>query len=108
MVSLRLWWSSSAGAVRLLLAVVFAAVVAPTLSACSSTMFSEMPASVGGLPAGTPERSATPAAYPAVHDMPPRRNDVVLTDAEQKKIQNDLNAARDQQTKRSTASTDNQ
>jgi hypothetical protein len=64
---------------------------------------------VGGLPAGTPERPSAPAAYPAVHDMPPPRNDTVLTDAEQKKIQNDLNAARDQQTKRSTAAAaDNQ
>jgi hypothetical protein len=41
--------------------------------------------------------------------MPPPRSDTVLTDAEQKKIQSDLNAARDQQNKRSTAaSTDNQ
>ena len=27
--------------------------------------------SMGGLPEGTPARPATPAAYPAVHDMPP-------------------------------------
>jgi hypothetical protein len=88
---------------------VLAAAIVLTLAACSSTLFSEIPASVGGLPAGTPERPSAPAAYPAVHDMPPPRNDTVLTDAEQKKIQNDLNAARDQQTKRSTAAAaDNQ
>jgi hypothetical protein len=82
---------------------VLAAFVATTLSACSSTMFSEVPASVGGLPAGTPERAITPVAYPAVHDMPPPRDDAVLTDAEQKKAQADLAAARDRQTKRSNA-----
>lgn len=62
-------------------------------------MFSEMPAAVGGLPAGTPDRP-TPTAYPAVHDMPPPRDDVVLTDAQQKKAQADLLAARDRQTRR--------
>ncbi|MBO0757495.1 MAG: hypothetical protein J2P54_16715 [Bradyrhizobiaceae bacterium] len=86
-------------------------VVAPalTLTACSSTLLSEAPASLGGLPAGTPERPSTQAVYPAVHDMPPPRDSTVLTDAEQKKIQNALNAARDQQNKRSAASSaDNQ
>jgi hypothetical protein len=63
-------------------------------------MFSEMPASIGGLPAGTPERQSTPPPYPAVHDMPPPREDTVLTDAEQRKVQADLMAARDRQTKR--------
>ena len=75
-----------------------------TLSACSSTMFSEMPAAIGGLPAGTPERPSTPPAFPAVHDMPPPRDDTVLTDAEQKKVQADLMAARDRQTKRAGGS----
>jgi hypothetical protein len=85
-----------------LAAVVLAALLA-TLSACSSTMFSEMPAAVGGLPAGTPERPSTPP-YPAVHDMPPPREDTVLTDAEQRKMQADLMAARDRQTKRAGTS----
>lgn len=92
------------------MAAVLLAAVSLTLAACSSTLFSELPAGVGGLPAGTPERPSTPAAYPAVHDMPPPRNDAVLTDAEQKKIQSDLNAARAKQSKRSTAASadDNQ
>jgi hypothetical protein len=89
---------------RCLTLAVLAAFVATTLSACSSTVLSEMPAALGGLPAGTPERPITPAAYPAVHDMPPPRDDVVLTGAEQKKAQADLVAARDRQTKRSSAS----
>jgi hypothetical protein len=85
---------------RCLAVAALAVFVATTLSACSSTMFSEMPATVGGLPAGAPDRPATPAAYPAVHDMPPPRDDVVLTSAQQKKAQADLLAARDRQTKR--------
>jgi hypothetical protein len=60
-------------------------------------MFSDLPTSVGGLPANTPERPSTPPAYPAVHDMPPARPDAVLTDAEQKKAAQDLIAARDRQ-----------
>ena len=95
------WWRPSPGAMRCLAVAALAVFVATTLSACSSTMFSEMPASVGGLPAGTPDRPITPAVYPAVHDMPPPRDDVVLTDAQQKKAQADLLAARDRQTKRS-------
>jgi hypothetical protein len=88
---------------RCLAVAALAVFVATTLSACSSTMFSEMPTAVGGLPAGAPDRPATPAAYPAVHDMPPPRDDVVLTNAQQKKAQADLLAARDRQTKRSGA-----
>jgi hypothetical protein len=60
-------------------------------------MFSDLPTSVGGLPANAPERPSTQAAYPAVHDMPPARPDAVLTDAEQKKAAQDLIAARDRQ-----------
>ena len=45
-----------------------------------------MPAAVGGLPAGTPQRPATPAAYPAVNDTPPPRSSTVLTYEEQKKL----------------------
>jgi hypothetical protein len=78
----------------------FAGLLATTLGACSSTL-SELPSAVGGLPTGTPERPVTPTAYPAVHDMPPPREDVVLTDAELRKAQEDLQAARDRQTKRS-------
>jgi hypothetical protein len=76
-----------------------ALLVAAALGACSSTL-SELPAAVGGLPAGTPERLAAPAAYPAVHDMPPPRANTVLTDEEQKRAAADLAAARDRQAKR--------
>jgi len=65
------------------------------LMGCStSNMGDNMPAAAGGLPESTPQRPATPAAYPAVHDMPPPRATTVLTDAEQKKLEDDLIAAR--------------
>jgi len=53
-----------------------------------------LPTALGGLPDGTPNRSTTPSAYPAVHDMPPTRPTSVLTDAEQTKLEGDLAAAR--------------
>jgi hypothetical protein len=53
-----------------------------------------MPAAAGGLPEGTPPRPDTPSAYPAVHDMPPARENTVLTSDEQKKIEDELVAAR--------------
>src|SRR4029077_5667683 len=34
-----------------------------------STVLSEMPTQVGGLPAGTPQRPAAAPEYPAVHEM---------------------------------------
>jgi hypothetical protein len=66
------------------------------LGGCSSTL-SQMPTQLGGLPAGTPERSATPSAYPAVHDMPPPRPNTVLSDDERKKAEADLAALRARQ-----------
>ena len=51
-----------------------------------------------GLPANTPARSATPGEFPAVHDVPAPRQDVVLDQAQQDKLEKDLAAARDRQT----------
>jgi hypothetical protein len=50
-----------------------------------------------GLPSGVPERPAAPAAYPAVHNIPPPRNSVALTTTEATQLENDLITARDQQ-----------
>ena len=51
-----------------------------------------------GLPADAPERPAAPAAYPAVHDIPPPRNSVTLTNTEaSSSLKHDLVTARDQQ-----------
>src|SRR5262249_61937101 len=72
--------------------------LAAALGGCAST-FADLPSQVGGLPAGTPERAAEPMAYPAVHDMPPPRRDVVLTAEEQKKATAELTALRTRQEK---------
>ncbi|RAI39025.1 hypothetical protein [Rhodoplanes roseus] len=77
-------------------------VAAGLLAGCSS-MLSEMPQQIGGLPAGAPERSAVPPAYPAVNDVPHARADRPLTDAERKKVQADLDAARAAAAKRAGA-----
>jgi hypothetical protein len=84
-----------------------AALLCLLLSACAST-FGNLPTAMGGLPEGTPERSADPVAYPAVHDMPPQRPAAVLTAEEQKKMAAELAAARAQQEKRANAATHDQ
>jgi hypothetical protein len=67
---------------------------AAALSACSSVL-SEMPQQIGGLPPGAPERPATPPDYPAVNDIPRARTEVTpMSEAERKKVQADLDAAR--------------
>ena len=50
-----------------------------------------------GLPADAPERTAQPVAFPAVHDIPPPRNSVTLTNTEQDQMERELVTARDQQ-----------
>jgi hypothetical protein len=74
---------------------------AAVLAGCSS-IGSNIPHAVGGLPEGTPARSAeadTPA-YPLVHDMPPKRSEAVLSVEERTKLQADLAAARDDAARR--------
>jgi hypothetical protein len=68
-----------------------------------STVLSEMPTQVGGLPAGTPQRPATAPEYPAVHDMPPQRSAAVLTEEEKKKVEAELAAMRAEQARRAKA-----
>lgn len=70
--------------------------VAVVLAGCSagSTVSDHLPTALGGLPDGAPQRPDTSRAYPAVHDMPPPRATTVLTDAETKKLESDLVAAR--------------
>jgi hypothetical protein len=72
------------------------------LGACASTV-ADLPAEVGGLPAGTPERPTQPGVYPAVHDMPPPRPNTVLTEEERKKAEADLKALRERQEKEAAA-----
>jgi len=53
-----------------------------------------MPTAAGGLPEAAPQRPATPAPYPAVHNLPPTRSSAVLTDVEQQKLEDELVAVR--------------
>jgi len=83
-----------------LIGLALAALCAALLPSCSSVL-SEMPAAVGGLPEGTPERPASVAPYPAVHDMPPPRGGkAVLTEEQKKKVEAELAAMRAEQEKR--------
>jgi hypothetical protein len=68
-----------------------------------STVLSEMPTQVGGLPAGTPQRPAVAPEYPAVHEMPPPRTAAVLTEEEKKKVEAELAAMRSEQARRAKA-----
>jgi hypothetical protein len=71
--------------------------VAGFLSACSSSnrIGESLPPTLGGLPAGMPERPAVQPDYPAVHDLPPPRADTTLSDAEKKSLKDDLIASRE-------------
>lgn len=79
------WWPAWAG--LLLLGIV--------LGGCASTIAD---APLVGLPANTPARPATPAEYLPVHDVPAPRQETVLDQAQQDKLEKDLLAARDRQT----------
>ena len=68
-----------------------AAVVA--LTGCAS-IGDSLPSAVGGLPENAPQRPATPPVYPSVHDRPPERASTVLSGSEQKKLEDELAAAR--------------
>ena len=71
-----------------------AALLGLGLAGCS-TPIADLP--LVGLPANTPARPATPAEYPAVHDIPAARAEAVLTPEQQEKIEKDLVAARNRQ-----------
>ena len=57
-----------------------------------------------GLPASAPARPEKPLEYPAVHDMPPARSSVPMTEEEQVKAEKELSTLRDRQEGRSPAS----
>ena len=78
------------------------------LSGCSSVV-DHVPTWAGGLPEGVPERPAKAQAYPPVHEMPPARGDVALSDAERKRLLQDLaktRARNEEAAKETTGSTD--
>jgi hypothetical protein len=74
-----------------------AAGVAALLSGCASGVLSDrMPAELA-LPDDAPARPAVAYEYPAVHDMPAARPGQPLSAAEQIRMENDLQTARDRQ-----------
>lgn len=64
------------------------------LGGCSIPL-ADMP--LVGLPANTPARPATPGEYLPVHDVPAPRQETVLDQTQQDKLEKDLLAARDRQ-----------
>lgn len=76
--------------------------LAAALAGCSVPL-SDLPQQMGGLPAGAPPRPETEAAFPAVHDMPPQRQESLLDPEEQKKVQRELERAREQQSSKARA-----
>jgi hypothetical protein len=75
------------------LSVAAALLLAAAVGGCSSVV-DNIPTSMGGLPEGVPQRPATPYAYPAVHDMPPSRKDAAMSEAESKRLREDLKGTR--------------
>jgi uncharacterized membrane protein len=84
-----------------------AVAAASALAGCSTSymVIDAMPAAVGGLPEKTPERPETPPAYPAVHDMPGTRADTPLSEAERKRLREELAATRERNAKRGAEAT---
>jgi hypothetical protein len=80
--------------------IIVCAAVSATLGGCSIPV-ADLPGI--GLPANAPARSDNPPAYLPVHDVPPPRDEAVLTADEQKKIRADLLNARDKQNAEASA-----
>jgi hypothetical protein len=64
------------------------------LAGCSTTI-ADLPAV--GTPADAPERPKEPGAYLPVHDLPPDREEAIISPAQRAKIQAELAAARERQ-----------
>jgi hypothetical protein len=70
-----------------------------TLAGGCAGIGQQVPQSFGGLPADVPAREAAVAPPPAVHDLPPPRDDKPLDAAAQLKLEQDLAATRTRQHK---------
>jgi hypothetical protein len=82
----------------LIRSVLAACCLAASLTGCSAGPLGDaLPQSLGGLPADTPPPPKVPYQYPAVHDMPPPRASEPLSDEQQWKLEQDLNALRNRQ-----------
>jgi hypothetical protein len=72
---------------------------AMTVSGCTTHIGDSVPAAIGGLPEHTPARPTTQSEFPAIGDQPQARSEVLLNEAERKKLKDDLNASRDRAAK---------
>lgn len=71
------------------------------LAGCSpGPIIDRLPAGVG-LPDSAPARPEKPYEYPAVHDMPPARASVPMSEEEQARLEKELTNVRDRQEGRS-------
>lgn len=77
------------------------------LGGCTTAQIDQIPTNIGGLPEGAPARPATPAAFPAVHDVPPPRSQSLLDEDEQKRLEKDLTAVRNRQSKQKAPAVQN-
>jgi hypothetical protein len=84
---------------RLMVPILVPVIAAAGLAGCGSISEKFRDTAAGlpgvGLPADVPERPAQPVAFPAVHDVPPPRNSVTLTNPEQDQMERELVKARD-------------
>jgi len=93
----RSGWQTLENMARASVKVLAIAGLALGLAGCSAqSVLDKLPADMG-LPAGAPARPATPYEYPAVHDMPPARATVPMTEEEQAKLEKELANVRDRQ-----------
>jgi hypothetical protein len=72
-----------------------ALLLAATLAGCSSAFVDHIPTALGGLPKDVPARSATALPYPAVHDMPPPRQDRAMSASESGRLRQELKGTRE-------------
>jgi hypothetical protein len=94
--------SSRKARLRAALALAFAAGL---LAACSAASTIDMiPPAAGGLPANVPQRAAAQPDYPAVNDMPQRREALPLTEDEINRAKTELTTLRNQQEERTGTS----
>jgi len=82
-----------------------AACLGALLSGCGAMLGDHLPNAVGGLPEGAPARPAPDQAYPAVHNLPPSRNSPTLNDDQQKRLADELEAARNRANQDAPATT---
>ena len=78
---------------------------AALLSGCSAAGES-LPQNLGGLPSEAPARPVRPGVFPAVHDIPPPRQDRPLSVEEQDRLEQDLKALKTRQETRAKADDD--